>query len=265
MIVRRLRLIASALLCTGYAAVSAAGGFAAVVSPPRFELNSKAGTTVRQVFELSNTAPEPAKFRVHTADFTLAQDYGVTFQEVLQPGSCRPWVALERAEVSLPGSGTIRYRFEMQVPKDAPAGECRFAILIDGEASYMAKAGGMQLPVLGRIGIITYLRVGDAKPHIEIFGPDIVTVEGQKLPALRVHNDGDAHTRTSGFLSGRDATGKKYDFIPSDMPILPGEERVVYFRPSTAEGTSPTLTFPVTVRGKLEWDDQSADLDEQFK
>src|SRR5215469_897337 len=99
MTVRRLPLIASALLCIFHAAVSAAGGFAAVVSPPRFELQSKAGTTVRQVFELTNTDPAPTKFRVHTADFTLAQDYGVAFQETLQPGSCRPWVALERPEV----------------------------------------------------------------------------------------------------------------------------------------------------------------------
>jgi fimbrial chaperone protein len=239
--------------------------FAALVSPPRFELAAKAGQTVRQVFELTNRSAAPARFHVHTADFALDANYSVNFRDDLQPGSCRPWVALERGEVSLPPGGTIRYRFEMQVPKDAPAGECRFAMLIEGEDPSLAKAGAMQLPVLGRIGIITYLRVGDAKPHVEIFGPGIVTVEGQKLPALRVHNDGAAHTRTSGFLTGRDATGKKYDFIPSDMPILPGEVRVVYFRPSTAEGNSPTLTFPVTVRGKLEWDDQSADLDEQFK
>jgi len=239
--------------------------FAALVSPPRFELTGKPGQTIRQVFELTNRSGAPAKFHLHTADFTLDANYSVNFWDNLQPGSCRPWVAIERGEVTLPPGGTIRYRFEMQVPKDAPPGECRFAILIDGEASYLAKAGAMQLPVLGRIGIITYLRVGDAKPHIEIFGPDIVTVEGQKLPALRVHNDGDAHTRTAGFLSGRDATGKKYDFVPSDMPILPGEDRVVYFRPAAPEGQSPTLTFPVTVRGTLEWDDQSADLDERFK
>jgi fimbrial chaperone protein len=260
------RLLLTVLLLAALPLSSArAQEFAALVSPPRFELTGKPGQTVRQVFELTNRSSAPAKFHVHTADFTLDANYSVNFRDDLQPGSCRPWVAIERGEVSLPPGGTIRYRFEMQVPKDAPPGECRFAILIDGEASYLAKAGAMQLPVLGRIGIITYLRLGDAKPHIEIFGPDIVTVEGQKLPALRVHNDGDAHTRTSGFLSGRDATGKKYDFVPSDMPILPGEDRVVYFRPATPEGQSPALTFPVTVRGTLEWDDQTTDLDERFK
>jgi len=30
----------------------------------------------------------------------------------------------------VPGGGTMRYRFEVNVPADAPAGECRFAIMI---------------------------------------------------------------------------------------------------------------------------------------
>ena len=265
MIVRRLRLIATVLLCTGYAAVSAAGGFAAVVSPPRFELRSKTGVTVRQVFELTNTAPEPAKFRVHTADFTLGQDYGVTFQEALQPGSCRPWVALERAEVSLPGGGTIRYRFEVQVPADAPAGECRFGILIEGEQPSMAQAGALQLPIQGRIGIIVYVVVGDAKPEIEVFGPSVVTLNGQKVPALRVKNTGNAHTRMSGFLSGKDAKGVRYDYNPSSLPILPGELREVFLMPSTGGTDHPTLAFPVTVQGTLEWGDGSTKLDERFE
>ena len=265
MIVRRLQLIVSALLCTCYAVVSAAGGFAAVVSPPRFELKSKAGATMRQVFEVTNTASEPAKFRVQTADFTLGQDYGVTFHESLQPGSCRPWVALERAEISLPAGGTIRYRFEVQVPPETPSGECRFGILIQGEDPSVAKAGALQLPIQGRIGIIVYVVVGDAKPEIEVFGPSVVTLNGQKVPALRVKNTGNAHTRMSGFLSGKDAKGIRYDYNPSSLPILPGELREVVLMPSTAGNDHPTLAFPVTVQGTLEWSDQSTKLDEHFE
>ena len=239
--------------------------FAAVVSPPRFELAAKAGTKLRQVIEVTNRSPTPAHYRFHTADFVLGADYGVSFHDELLPQSCRPWVAIERSLVALPGGGTIRYRFEVQVPPEAPAGECRFAIMIEADEPSVTKAGAVQLPIVGRIGVIVYVEVGEISPQLEVFGPEVIDHNGQRVPALRVHNDGDAHTRTSGFLSGRDANGKKYDFVPSDMPILPGEERVVYFRPTTAEGTSPALTFPVTVRGKLEWDDQTADLDEQFK
>src|SRR5256885_4234739 len=154
----------SLLLAAWHAAVASAGGFAALVSPPRFELTSRAGTTVRQVFELTNRSTAPAKFRVHTADFTLGADYSVAFQDELQADSCRPWVAIERPEVALPGGGTIRYRFEVQVPKDAPAGEGRVGILGEGEGPAGAQSGARRLPASGRNGIIAHVIVGAPHP-----------------------------------------------------------------------------------------------------
>ena len=265
MTVRRIALGVSFLLAAGHAPGAAADGFAALVSPPRFELTSQADHTVRQVFELTNRSAAPAKFRIHTADFALAADYSVSFQDELQPGSCRPWVAIERPEVTLPGGGTIRYRFEVQLPKDAAAGECRFGILVEGEEPAVAQRGVLRLPVVGRIGIIVYVTVGDAKPLVEVFGPRVRTLNGQKVPALRVHNSGNSHTRMSGFLSGTDAHGNKYDFSPADLPILPGEVREVFLTPSTADNEHPTLSFPVTVQGTLEWGNQSTELYERFE
>ncbi len=262
------RLIFTAtLFLAAWAAAPAvrADGFAALVSPPRFELSGKSGATLRQVLELTNRSNMPARFRVHTADFTLGPDYGVQFQDELRPDSCRPWVAIERPLVALPAGGTIRYRFEVQVPKDAPAGECRFAIMIEGDEPSVTKAGGLQLPIVGRIGVIVYVTIGDAVPQIEMFGPEVVTLNGQRVPALKIHNAGNAHTRMSGFLTGKDASGKKYDFTPSDLPILPGEVREVVLTPSTSDDANPTLSFPVTVQGTLEWADQSAPLNERFK
>ena len=259
-------LIALSLLCAAlHSSVAAAQGFAALVSPPRFELKAKANTTVRQVIEITNRATLPAKLRVRTADFSLTKDYGVTFRDDLAPGSCRPWVALERPQVALPGSGTIRYRFEVQVPADTPAGECRFGILIEGEEPAVAQAGALRVPVAGRIGVIVYVVIGAGAPRLEIFGPDVVTLNGARVPALRVHNAGDAHGRMSGFLSGTDAKGVKYDFTPSDFPILPGEVCEVFLTPSTSDNDHPTLAFPVRVRGTLEWGDKKTALDEHFE
>jgi fimbrial chaperone protein len=262
--VRLVMLVAVVLSCVsgGYAR---ADGFAAVVSPPRFELAGKAGAKSRQIIEVTNRSETPARYRFHTADFVLGADYGVTFHDELLPGSCRPWVAIERPLVSLPAGGTIRYRFEVQVPADAPVGECRFAIMIEGDEPSVTKAGAAQLPIVGRIGVIVYVSVGNATPQIEVFGPEVVTYNGQRVPALRVHNAGNAHTRMSGFLTGKDASGRSYDFTPSDLPILPGEVREVVFTPSTADKTTPTLVFPVSVRGTLEWADQKTELDETFK
>jgi hypothetical protein len=106
--------------------------------------------------------------------------------------------------------------------------------------------------------------VGAAVPQLEVFGADVVTLNGKQLPALRVHNSGNAHTRISGFLTGKDALGKTYDFTPSDLPILPGEVREVFFTPSAGDDQNPTLTFPVSVKGTLEWADQTTELDERF-
>jgi len=137
--------------------------------------------------------------------------------------------------------------------------------MIEGDEPSMAQAGAMQLPIVGRIGVIVYVTVGAAAPQVELFGPTVVTFDGRRVPALRIHNSGTAHTRMNGFLTGSDATGKKFDFTPSDLPILPGEVREVPLTPSTSDNPTPTLTFPVAVRGTLEWSDQRTELDEHFK
>ena len=107
--------------------------------------------------------------------------------------------------------------------------------------------------------------MGDGEPVLEVLGPKIATLNGQQLPTLRVHNSGTAHARMTGFLTGTDAKGISYDFTPSDFPILPHEEREVFLSPSTATDDHPTLTFPVTVKGRLEWGKQRTELNQRFE
>src|SRR5260370_13178784 len=108
-----------------------AQGFAALVSPPRFELATQPGKVLRSVVEVSNRSTAPARYLIRTADWTFSQDFSVNFRDDLQPGSCRPWVAIERPEAVVPGGGTLRYRFEGNVPPDPPACECPFAVTIE--------------------------------------------------------------------------------------------------------------------------------------
>jgi fimbrial chaperone protein len=247
------------------AATVQAQGFAALVSPPRFELSAKPGKTLRSVIEVSNRSTTPARFLIHTADWTLASDFSVTFHDDLQPGSCRPWVAIERPEVEVPGGGTLRYRFEVTVPADAPPGECRFAVMIQGAEPSIAVSKGLDMPVTGRIGVVVYVTVGDGAADLEVLGPKVATLNGQQVPTLRVHNAGSAHGRMTGFLSGTDAKGVSYDFAPTDFPILPHEEREVFLTPSTPTNDHPTLTFPVTVKGTLEWGNHKTELNQLFE
>src|ERR1700722_16481594 len=182
---RRRGLFLFSLLAAAFSASVQAQGFAALVSPPRFELAAQAGKTVRSVIEVSNRSTAPAHYLMHTADWTFATDFTVNFHDELQPGSCRPWVAIERPEVVVPGGATLRYRFEVTVPADAPAGECRFAVMIEGAEPSIAKRNGRDLPVTGRIGVIVYVTVGNGAPDLEVFGPTISTLNGQQIPALR--------------------------------------------------------------------------------
>jgi hypothetical protein len=261
------RFLSSVCLLAGSALSASvhAQGFAALVSPPRFELAAQPGKTVRSVIEISNRSTAPSRYLMRTADWDFSADFSVNFRDDLQPDSCRPWVAIERPEVVVPGGATLRYRFEVTVPADAARGECRFAVMIEGAEPSFARSKGLDMPVTGRIGVIVYLTIGDGEPALEVLGPKIATLNGRQLPTLRVHNSGTAHGRVTGFLTGTDAKGISYDFTPSDFPILPHEEREVFLTPSTPTDDHPTLTFPVTVKGQLEWGKQKTELNQLFE
>ncbi|HEY5000089.1 MAG TPA: hypothetical protein VII36_13130, partial [Usitatibacter sp.] len=195
--------------------VATAQGFAALVSPPRFELAAKPGEKVREVMEITNASAQGAKYRLRTADWTFSPNASVTFDDSLKPGSCRPWVAIESRQISVSPGGKYRYRFEVSPPADAPAGECRFAILVEGDEQQVQTPGGPAFPIAGRLGVIVYVTIGDSAPNLEVTGTKVAVVNGDDLPVLMVKNTGNAHGRVSGFLSGTDAAGKKLDFSAS--------------------------------------------------
>ena len=260
-----LRVLALLIACVPFDQAALGQGFAALVSPPRFDLSARPGKTVRAVIEVSNRTTTAAKYKIHTSDWTLTPSYSVRFQDDLMPGSCRPWVAIERPEVVVPAGGVLRYRFEVAIPPQQPAGECRFAVMVEGAEPSIARTAGVELPVTGRIGVIVYVAIGDSAPELVVLGPDVAPLNGADVPVLRVHNGGNAHTRLSGFLSGTDAKGISYDFTPSDFPVLPGGEWRVFLTPSNASDEHPKLTFPVTVRGTLDWGRNSISVDQKFE
>jgi len=246
--------------CSLLASAAFAQGFSAVVSPPRFEDSAKPGTTYRNVVEIDNVSAEPAHFTVRTADWMLLPDGGVQFTDALAADSCRPWVGIEADELNLSGNGKRRYRFEVQVPADAPRRECRFALLIEGDPEPVRNS--ISIPVSGRIGVIVYLSIGDAAPRLEITGQRVARLDGQDVPALRVRNDGDAHGRLQGFVDGTDARGRRYALAPSSSPIMPGETRDIALQPQADDPASPppALEFPVKLQGRLDSGTQRIDI-----
>lgn len=263
---RKLLTAAGLLAVLGVAATAAAADFAVAVSPPRFELQMKPGERTRQILEITNSATGPSSFKVKTADWTLAADGSVVFEDALRAGSCRPWVTLERRELTVQSGRPYRFRFEVSPPPDAPAAECRFALLLEGE-DQTAKTGSLAIPYNARLGVIVYVGIGNVVPNIEIIGAAVQNVNGRPTAVLKVRNLGAAHGRLSGFLSGTDAGNTSLEFAPTPSPIMPGESRDIPLtasRPGDPD-TPVTARFPVTVRGNLEsGSNQSQAMEQRF-
>ena len=241
-----------------------AQGFAALVSPPRFELSVKPGERLREVLEISNAGAEVAKFRIRTADWALDKNAAVAFDESLQPGSCRPWVAIERRDISVPAGGKYRYRFEVAPPAEAVSGECRFALLIEGDDQKVQASDNVSFPVSGRLGVIVYVSVGNTAPELAVVGTSVGSVNGELMPLLNVRNTGNAHGRLSGFLSGTDAAGKKLDFTPATLPILPGETRTISLAVNREVDEPTKIAYPIVIHGSLEWGDKTTPFEQRF-
>ncbi len=244
---------------------ASAQGFNAIVSPPRFEITAAPGVRARHVVEISNAGSQPARYRIRTADWSLGTDTSVTFHDDLRPGSCRPWVAIERNELVIPGGSRVRFRFEISPPDDAPAGECRFALMIEGDEPAVAGGGAFKIPVRGRIGVIVYAAVGDAAPKLEILKAEVATLAGKRVPTLLVRNTGNAHGRIGGFLTGTDAQGRELDFAPSTFPILPGETRLLELSAQSSNNERIDVSLPATVRGTLEWTGARVPFEHRFE
>jgi hypothetical protein len=244
-------------------AAAQAQGFAAMVSPPRFELSGRPGQTQRQVVEIANADLLSATYRLRTTDWTLDANGVVRLSDPLIEGSCRPWVAIERREITVPTGGRYRYRFEVTPPPDA-TGECRFALVIQGGAETVKAAQNVDIPVSGQIAVIVYVTLDGAEPQLELVRTAVAEREGKRVPVLYVRNSGRAHGRLEGFLEGTDASGRRLDFTPSGLPILPGETREIPLNVAGIGETSPEIAYPVTIRGNLEWGGKSTPLDARF-
>lgn len=245
--------------------LAGAQGFAAYISPPRFELQANAGQTLREVIEIQHVGQQKGQYRIYTNDWVLNADQSASFTQDLSADSCRPWVAIERAALTLEPGARYRYRFEVSPPAGTAARECRFALMIEGLDPARVQ-GALDIPVGGRIAVIVYLRVGDAAPQLEIVGTRVVPVNGQPTAQIAVRNRGNATGRLEGFVNGTDAAGARVELAPTDLPVLPGETRALQLSPVTEEGQSvPTLRFPLSVRGSLESGAQRLPLDTRFE
>jgi fimbrial chaperone protein len=259
---RRVRCLAlSLLMVVTTVGGTVRAGFDASAAPPRFELKAKPGEVVRQAVEISNHSGEPARYLVKTADWELGAAGEAQFQEA-EPGvgSCRPWVRIERREISVAPNDTRHFRFEVHVPENAAKGECRFALLVSSDAGTVSPRGGgfIQIPIVGRLGIIVYVAIGDAKPAMDLERIVLKKVDGKRQPVATFRNHGTAHSRVLGSLEVLDAARHNLNLVANEGVVLPNATREITLSPvdwSTGEAKSPAyeLVPPLHVRGVLRY------------
>lgn len=238
-----------------------AGPFEVAVAPSRTELTAQGGQRVGQSLQVYNVGDLVSTLSFRTMDWSLNERGELTFHDELLPNSCRPWVTLERRTRQLAARSNVPFRFQIDVPANAPRGECRFMIAIEGvEPAQMAVINGgganLSLPVSGRIAVSVYLAVGGAKPQLELIRIGSDSMRAERRPVITVRNSGDAHGRLEGALSASDGAGQSFELVPDGSPILPGQTRsLVLNARAPGAGAAPVPKYPLKVSGTLDWEE----------
>jgi P pilus assembly chaperone PapD len=256
------------LACAGTAT---AAPFEIAVSPSRFEVSSKSGARLGQSLDIHNLATAATEVSVRTIDWSYSPEGNITYHDDLQPGSCRPWVSLERRSVSVPARGKKSFRFQIDPPAGTPRGECRFMIAIEGTEpaqQTIIQGGGasLSLPVSGRIAVAVYVMLDGAEPKLEMKQIASSATGGQRRTIVTVTNTGDAHGRLEGSLDATDSKGRAFELVPEGTPILPGQTRTLALVPKGENGQPAVQpVYPVKTSGTLDWEKGSFKVDAELK
>lgn len=259
-----------ALLFVGATPVWAAA-FEVAISPSRFEISGKSAGRIGQSLNIFNVGTTMTEVSVRTLDWSYSDTGNITYHDELLPGSCRSWVTLERKALRVAPQAKAAFRFQVDVPADAPRGECRFMLAVEGvEPAYQAQLQGggasLSLPVSGRIAVAVYVSVNGAEPKLEINALGVKNINGKSTPVITVTNTGDAHGRLDGGLESVDAKGLTFDLIPESTPIMPGQTRTLPLQARAVEGQKPPeATLPIQASGQLDWELGSFKVKTEFK
>lgn len=269
------RLAAAALVAARVIPLGSAPALAApfemALSPSRFEISGKSAARVGQSLNIFNLGAGATEVSVRTIDWTFSSEGQITYHDELLPGSCRPWVTLERKTVKVSPLSKAAFRFQVDVPADAPRGECRFMLAVEGvepahRAMLQSHGASLNLPVSGRIAVAVYVAVNGAESRLELTRLDVKEINGKRTPVVTVTNQGDAHGRLDGGLDSVDAKGQAFELLPEGTPILPGQTRTLPLLPRAEDGQKPPeVVLPIKSEGRLDWEKGSFKINAEFK
>jgi fimbrial chaperone protein len=262
---------ALALLFAAASAPLSAAPFEIGATPTRFILTGKSSGRIGQTLTVFNLGTAPTELALRTLDWTFTESGNVTYHDELLPNSCRTWVTLERKTLKIGARDKRAFRFQIEVPADAPRGECRFMVALEGvepATKALLESGGsnLSLPVSGRIAVAVYIAINGAEPKLEMKQVTTEDIQGKRTPVITVSNSGDAHARLDGGLNAVDAQKNEFELLPDSSPILPGQTRSIRLLPKAEDGkAAANMVFPVVSKGSIDWEKGSFKVAAEFK
>jgi hypothetical protein len=202
------------------------------LAPIRLDVEATPGRPYTDALEVANEAREPARIKVYLEDWRLERDGAVTFARAGSwPRSASTWIRVNPAEFELPALQTVDVRFTVTVPRGAPAGGYRAAIVVEQvPRPSPGNADKREVGIRARIASVIYVRVGDPVPDAAL--RDVTfrrEPNGLRSIVLAVENRGGVHFRTAGQVTLADPrTGKVVHRLDvPDVPLLPESARDV--------------------------------------
>lgn len=234
---------------------SAQNGFNGGVTPSRMELQASAGEVIKAQLTLSNLGDRPIDFAVQTNDWLFSEAGQLSFSDNLVTNSCRQWVRLERYQLKvLPSVQRSRnFQFEVHVPDNAVAQECRFALMVSNVGNEFVTniAQGISLPSSGRVAVLVYVNIGDGKPETKIISYGRLDKSAKNaLPFIIVKNTGKAHDRLDSELVATDSSGNSFRLTIDRSAILPGQTRELLLRPQ-GDALIKVIHYPLNIKGRV--------------
>lgn len=200
------------------------------ISPPSFEINAKAGDTIKNTIKVENLSKTSYKIKVSARNFTAYGDGGqVSITEEQNSFSIDTWISFDKQSFTIPASSTSLFTFTIKIPKSAEPGSHYGAVVFSSDNTQTAGETGAALQQ--EIGSLILIKIPGniyEKADLVSFGPtDAVFKDPKiKLNAL-ISNAGNVHIKPYGFITIKNILGMKVKTIEvRGRNILPGSKRI---------------------------------------
>jgi len=231
----------------------AQAGLSIEMSPARMEIQANPGKTVRAVVKLRTRGRATQKVEVTKGFFGLTDDCTPVFDPPKDaPQSAAAWISLSNTSFSINPNQEKLLRLEISVPAQAQTGGYRAAIFFTPpQPDTKTKKQGATLFLQGRLALLIYVTVGEAKPDGEIKAWEWRRLQPGKPDkiAFQVTNRGTAHLRLAGVAQVSDNQGKKYEAMVAGLPVLPGRTAWI---PLEFQESGPVPGSPVSINAAID-------------